>query len=697
MIPVELVLKNFQAFSDATIKFDFRSVLIVGEKYGDPRKSNGAAKSTIFRAIAYALYGKCGTEKADDIVKWGENVCEVVFDFIKEGQRYRIIRTRNSKHSTTTTFFSKVDENGLLEGDPTKSTGDKNTATNRKIIELIGYDYDVFTNSVYFQQNSFLEFVSGQVSARQKLMGAILDLGVWAKYQKRAKKEFEEYSQELKVLNSKIGDLSKSHEELEKANESKTIYEEDLKALELEEATLKQKLFELNSRDDISNSKNILLKIKDLKSNKLDLDGQINKVTDEISVLSKRVSDAKEEVDSSNMGLTSVLAELKELGSINEDDIRALDEKISGWEDKLLTGKAKEKTLSYQIKTISEDKECSSCGSKWDDDANRESVVEEKLKELGTLRGRLEKAQNTYDAARRELKTLKEKKHTVVALENKIKMYKSEIEHYTKVLNKSEEELPILELKLKDLTDRLDIVSAELNTLNSKDLTAFDDISSLEVSLEKITAQIKETTYNVGQVDFNIQILNKNIKEVKVLEEKRKEVAKKATVYSRLVHAFGKDGVPAIIIDNVVQELMQVTNYWMNEISTDPMNVSFVTQKKNTQGDWKETMDIKIHTRHGECKFSDLSGGEKFRVTFAIRLAISSILMRKTGSDNNLLLLDEVSSSLDPYGLEVFVSIIRKLEDNLKIMVITHDDNLKNEFDNIILVKHDVNGSRIEE
>ena len=49
------------------------------------------------------------------------------------------------------------------------------------------------------------------------------------------------------------------------------------------------------------------------------------------------------------------------------------------------------------------------------------------------------------------------------------------------------------------------------------------------------------------------------------------------------------------------------------------------------------------------------------------------------------LLLDEVNSPLDRFGVEtLFVNVIKSLEEKYKIMVITHDESLKEKFDNII-------------
>jgi DNA repair exonuclease SbcCD ATPase subunit len=127
------------------------------------------------------------------------------------------------------------------------------------------------------------------------------------------------------------------------------------------------------------------------------------------------------------------------------------------------------------------------------------------------------------------------------------------------------------------------------------------------------------------------------------------------------------------------------------------MYVNIVTQTKDTKGAWKETFEIEIVTQDGVRSFSALSGGEKFRVTFSMRLALNQLLAKRMGGEVQMLLLDEVSSSLDPEGLEVFISMIKRLERDVKVLIITHDDRLKDAFDHAILVEMTEAGSVVSQ
>jgi DNA repair exonuclease SbcCD ATPase subunit len=98
-----------------------------------------------------------------------------------------------------------------------------------------------------------------------------------------------------------------------------------------------------------------------------------------------------------------------------------------------------------------------------------------------------------------------------------------------------------------------------------------------------------------------------------------------------------------------------------------------------------ETLDLKVRKDGSIYNFKSLSGGEQFRISLSLRIAMSEISSKYGGSSLEFLLLDEVNSPLDRYGVEtLFMSVIKSLEDRYKILIITHDEALKEKFDNII-------------
>jgi exonuclease SbcC len=126
--------------------------------------------------------------------------------------------------------------------------------------------------------------------------------------------------------------------------------------------------------------------------------------------------------------------------------------------------------------------------------------------------------------------------------------------------------------------------------------------------------------------------------------------------------------------------------------------IDFVTQSRTEAGSWNETFDITVSggDRMGD-EFKDLSGGEQVRVSIALRLALSKILMRRVGTNIKFLLLDEVDQALDRQGIQALAETLRSLSSKFKIMVITHNDSMKDMFDHIVTVRKGAAGSTVRQ
>jgi alpha-D-ribose 1-methylphosphonate 5-triphosphate synthase subunit PhnL len=90
------------------------------------------------------------------------------------------------------------------------------------------------------------------------------------------------------------------------------------------------------------------------------------------------------------------------------------------------------------------------------------------------------------------------------------------------------------------------------------------------------------------------------------------------------------------------------------------------------------------------------SGGEQFRVNFALRVALSKLLARRAGAQLQTLVIDEGFGALDAPGRERLVEAINAVQSDFeRILVITHIDELKDAFPARIDVVKNENGSQI--
>src|SRR5579883_1693928 len=114
MIPLQLVLKNFLSYREATLDFrGLHTACICG--------ANGAGKSSLLEAIAWAVWGQSRAATEDDVIHIGATEVQVDFIFSNNQQTYRIIRSRQRGQASVLEF--QIAPGGQDDGDGQTVTG----------------------------------------------------------------------------------------------------------------------------------------------------------------------------------------------------------------------------------------------------------------------------------------------------------------------------------------------------------------------------------------------------------------------------------------------------------------------------------------------------------------------------------------------------------------------------------------------
>jgi len=118
--------------------------------------------------------------------------------------------------------------------------------------------------------------------------------------------------------------------------------------------------------------------------------------------------------------------------------------------------------------------------------------------------------------------------------------------------------------------------------------------------------------------------------------------------------------------------------------------------KDKRREELKETLDILISDSAGTRDYELYSGGEAFRVNFAIRLALAEVLAQRSGARLQTLVIDEGFGSQDADGRQRLIETINIVQQNFeKILVITHMEELKEAFPARIEVEKTPHGSMV--
>jgi exonuclease SbcC len=255
-----------------------------------------------------------------------------------------------------------------------------------------------------------------------------------------------------------------------------------------------------------------------------------------------------------------------------------------------------------------------------------------------------------------------------------------------------------LEKKTADLTQAQAEYSQAKAALEqaSQGLPSLDITEEDLVSLKEEEAGIRRNLIVVEQLINNLQV-QKQRKESLRME---KEALNQDIVHlKKLERAFSKDGVPAMLIEQALPAIQEEANTILSQLSNYTMSVTFDTQrsyKSARREDKMETLDIRVSDGSGTRDYETYSGGEAFRINFAIRLALARVLARRAGAQVRTLVIDEGFGNQDAEGRQRLIEAIGQIRREFDlILVITHLDELKDQFPARIEVDKTLQGSQV--
>lgn len=183
-------------------------------------------------------------------------------------------------------------------------------------------------------------------------------------------------------------------------------------------------------------------------------------------------------------------------------------------------------------------------------------------------------------------------------------------------------------------------------------------------------------------------------------EKGRRELAERKSIYDELTVAFGKNGIQALIIETAIPQLQDDANELLGRLTDNRMFLKLQVQEGRRErriGIPSEELDIKISDEVGTRSYETFSGGEAFRINFALRIALSKLLARRSGAPLPILFIDEGFGSQDTAGQDRLREAIQSIQSDFeKIIVITHIEQIKESFPNRIEVVKTPNGSTFE-
>jgi DNA repair protein SbcC/Rad50 len=492
------------------------------------------------------------------------------------------------------------------------------------------------------------------------------------------KEEIAEVQKSLEQAEAKVTERAELESKRNEARERQAAMKVENETLRVEMNQLKERIETLQSADGAScplcgqelSEQHRKSTLKSLEAEGKQKGDKYRANTDEAKSVSQQITDYESCIKQLSSAENDRLKFASELSGLNERSVR-LEALAKDWQK---TGKKRLKEVEKLLES----------GRYAVDEHKQLAKLDRELTRLG------------YDASAHD-----EARHKESSLRGAEEEY-GNLKSAKEVIKQIDGEVASLETEIEDRRSEIVNLEAEYQTAKTN-LEAAEagspDLEDAERELFRMREEENKVRSELGGAQQRVDILDTQRARKKDFEVEREEFQKQIARHRALERAFGKDGVPALLIEQAMPQIEAKANEILDRLSDGQMSIRFVTQteyKDRKREDLKETLDIQISDSAGIRNYEMYSGGEAFRVNFAIRLALSEILAQRKGARLQTLVIDEGFGSQDIQGRQRLIEAINLVKNDFaKILVITHLDELKDAFPTRIEVEKTERGSTI--
>lgn len=468
MKPLELILKNIGPFHHETIDFtQLGDMFLVCGK-------TGAGKSTIFKAITYALYGDfpsdrfkvSGSELRSDFVSSNEEA-SITFTFLHHDNCYKIHRILPATHLNKKNVETTQSESALLfqkKESNFQELHTKKTETDKAIKQLMGLTVEEFSRIILLPQGKFAEFLKQNSNEKRTTLLKLFPLDDYETLIKTIKEKADVEKKHLDSIEQQIRDFGSFHPQEEEKKISE--YEEILKQNSEKKRDLQNQLrsaeINIDSHEKILQEFIAFEEISQLLTNHLQQENHINTKKEQISLAVKAapVYLKYKELEKIKKNFNSITEQRDDI----EQELHKLDAEKNQLENQkeyfteLKAIYVKNNTLLHELKNaLVLQNELDELLDIDNSNQNKITVLKDKQSHLNLAKNKLEQELNTLESCSPQefhqlSKTISENNATIQQLQFKIK----ENQRYNKLNSR-------IQQKKQDINDAI-IVSKALKT-----------------------------------------------------------------------------------------------------------------------------------------------------------------------------------------------------------------------------------------
>ncbi len=230
---------------------------------------------------------------------------------------------------------------------------------------------------------------------------------------------------------------------------------------------------------------------------------------------------------------------------------------------------------------------------------------------------------------------------------------------------------------------------------------ATQDIQALELRMQQRRRQLDQQLSEQGRLQQRFTQLELLQTQYDEQQKQLQELQRQYRIHQELTQAFGKNGIQALMIENILPQLEAETNHILARLTGNQLHVQIVTQRAGRRASKKttkliDTLDILIADANGTRAYETYSGGEAFRINFSIRLALAKLLAQRAGTSLQMLIVDEGFGTQDSEGCDRLIAAINAIASDFScILTVTHMPQFKEAFQTRIEVRKTERGSQL--
>ena len=356
---------------------------------------------------------------------------------------------------------------------------------------------------------------------------------------------------------------------------------------------------------------------------------------DSIATKREEIQNCDQETVEYQRSVEELISKVNEKQKEVEEYITATDtlKKLSKFKVKLQT---KKQNSNQELDFFTENTVCPTCTQDIEDKF--------RVNRIDQLRQVLVKHQASIDEITSAIEAEEEREKNLVKLQRETTTLSNEISQFNIRIANNNKRRGTLETEIQNIADKIE----------NRD-TEDEKLTDYKNQLKDILLRLEETQDDFDYLSEGNQLL------------------KDDGVKKRIIRKY----LP--LINKQVNDYLQRMDFYVNFMLDE---------------DFNETVQTPVHEKFSYASFSE---GEKMRIDLALLFTWREIARMKNSVVTNLLIMDEVfDSSLDEFGTEYFLKIVRYIITDANVFIISHKQDLYDKFNHCLEFTKDKGFSKLK-